>query len=269
MNITKEVKQDLIIAMLAQASKRQAAATTKAARTLDKLWRQLFIQQIKMKIPEVPQPRWAELIQEGIFNSLKGTAEVVTYRNAKRTEMVNTPAGQVSMTYAGGGCNCKQREKDKEKWSVVRQAVESEWGGFLNFTTKYTGHYDFHYAWKTRHADLPSVPGLDRIYHPDVEVKKADQHRVPYFNEAYKLALESERLIKAYFEVLKAAGQMYEDLTTILVPIKTLKHLEAQFPDAVHYLPAEFLDKAPNVKQLADPKLVQRASALLLTGLPD
>lgn len=269
MNITKEVKQDLIIAMLAQASKRQAAATTKAARTLDKLWRQLFIQQIALKIPEVPQARWAPLIQEGIFNSLKGTAQVVTYRDAKRKETVDTSVGQVSMAYAGGGCNCKEREKDVGKWHIVRQAVESEWGGFLNFIHKYAGHYDFHYSWKTRHADLPSVPGLDKIYHPDVDVKKADEHLLPYSNEAYKLALESERLIKAYFEVLKAAGQMYEDLTTILIPIKTLKHLEAQFPDAVQYLPNEFLDKTPKVKQLADPKLVQRASALLLTGLPD
>ncbi len=70
-------------------------------------------------------------------------------------------------------------------------------------------------------------------------------------------------------QVIKSAGEMYEDLTKIMMSIRTLKQLETQFPDAVHYLPDEFLDKKPNVKQLADPKLVQRASALLLTGLPD
>lgn len=269
MNLTKEVKNDLIIAMIRQAAKRQAATTTKAARSLDKLWRQLFAKQISLKVPEVPQARWAPLIQDGIFNSMKGGVELITVKlNDKHNDTQGTPVGNVGLTYEGTH-QSKARDLDFAKWGIVRQAVEAEWGGFLNFTNKKTGHYDFSYWWKTSHADLPGIAGLDKIYHPDVPVKKADEHRVPYSNAAYKLTLESDRLMQAYFAVITAAGDMYDDLVKIFAPIRTLKHLETQFPDAVHYLPAEFKDKVPNVKQLADPKLVQRASALLLTGLPD
>lgn len=269
MNITNEVKNDLIIALISQAAKRQAASTTKAARALDKLWRQLFAKQISLKVPEVPQARWAPLIQDGIFNSMKGNIDVVTVKlNDKFNDTLSTAVGKVGLSYDGNG-GSKVREKDQDKWRTVREAVESEWGGFLNFTTKYTGAYDFHYGWKCSHPDLPGIPGLDKIFHPDVTVKKADEYRLPYSNSAYKLVLESDRLMQAYFAVLTSAGEMYEDLVKILAPIRTLKHLEAQFPDAVHYLPDDFLAKKPNVKQLADPKLVQRASALLLTGLPD
>lgn len=268
MNITNEIKNELIIAMISQAAKRQAATTTKAARSLDKLWRQLLAKQVELKIPELPQSRWAPLIQEGILHSFKGKIEVVTNRTDKKGETTNTLVGKVGLGYDGNH-NSKQRAKDFEKWGIVRQAVEAEWGGFLNFLEKYTGHYDFHYSWKTSHADIPGVPGMDRIYHPDVEVKKANEDRIPYSKAAYKLSLESDRLLQAYFAVIKSAGEMYEDLTKIMMSIRTLKQLETQFPDAVHYLPDEFLDKKPNVKQLADPKLVQRASALLLTGLPD
>lgn len=269
MNITNEIKNELMVAMIRQAAKRQAATTTKAARALDKLWRQLFAKQIALKIPEVPQARWAVLIQDGIFNSMKGGIELITVKlNDKHNDTLGTPVGKVGLTYDGTH-QSKARDKDYAKWGIVRQAVEAEWGGFLNFTDKKTGHYDFSYSWKSSHADLPGIPGLDKIFHPDVPVKKSDEHRVPYSTAAYKLTLESDRLLQAYFAVVKAAGDMYDDLVKIFMPIRTLKHLEAQFPDAVQFLPAHFLDKVPNVKQLADPKLVQRASALLLTGLPD
>lgn len=269
MNITNDIKQELMHAMLRQAAKRQAATTTKAARALDKLWRQLFAKQIELKIPEVPQARWAPLIQDGIFNSMKGNIEVITVKlHDKHNDTLGTAVGKVGLSYNSVG-GSKVREKDQEKWQAIRKAVEEEWGGFLNFTVKYTGSYDFHYSWKCSHPDLPGVPGMDKIFHPDVKVKQADEYRIPYSNAAYKLSLEADRLMQAYFAVIKAAGEMYEDLVKILAPIRTLKHLEAQFPDAVHYLPEEFLEKKPNVKQLADPRLVQRASALLLTGLPD
>lgn len=269
MNITNEIKNELMVAMIRQAAKRQAATTTKAARALNKLWRQLFAKQISLKVPEVPQARWAVLIQDGIFNSLKGGIDLVTVKlNDKHSDTLDTPVGKVGLTYDGHH-QSKARDRDYAKWGIVRQAVEAEWGGFLDFTDKKTGHYDFSYSWKTSHADLPSIPGLNKIYHPDVTVKKADEHRVPYSEAAYKLVLESDRLMQAYFAVVKAAGDMYDDLVKIFMPIRTLKQLETQFPDAVQFLPAEFTDKVPKVKQLADPRLVQRTSALLLTGLPD
>lgn len=269
MNITNDIKKDLIHSLLRQAAKRQAATTTKAARALDKLFRQLFAKHIELKIPELPQSRWAPLIQDNILNSMKGTVEVITVKHGdKHNATESTAVGKVGRGYESKH-GTKVREKDQEKWQQIRRAVEEEWGGFLNFTTKYTGSYDFHYSWKTSHADLPAVPGLSKIFHPEVEVSAKDKDLVPYSAAAYKLTLEADRLMQAYMAVITAAGEMYEDLVKILTPIRTLKQLEDQFPDAVHYLPDGFTDKVKNVKQLADPRLVQRASALLLTGIPD
>jgi hypothetical protein len=267
MNITQEVKGQLIHAMLRHASKRQAASTAKAARALDKLWRQLFAKHIQQKIPEVPQVRWAELIQEGIFNSMKGSIYVVT--NKEGDKFNNTENNSLGIIKFGFGGSHKERESEKEKWQEVRSAVAEEWGAFLNFTELYTGSWDYNYSWKTNHADLPSIKGLGHIFHPDVEMKDKKDPRIPYSNAAYQLSLQVDRLMESFKGVLEAAYSMHSDLTQILLPIRTLKQLEAQFPEAVEFLPEQFTTRVKNTKQVADPRLVSRARTLLMTGLPD
>lgn len=267
MNITQAIKDELIHSMVRHASKRQAAATGKAAKSLDKLWRQLFAKHIELKIPEVPQARWAPLIQEGIFNSMKGEIYVVKpLEGNSHRDTDNVSVGLVKMGYSG---NMKEREADAKKWQAVRQAVESEWGVFLNFTGKHVGSYDFSYSWKTSHADLPSVRGLSHIFAPGVTVKEANKHQLPYSNAAYPLTQQVDRLMEAYMDVLKAASAMYDDLTTILTSVRTLKQLEEQFPDAVQFLPEEFTKKVRNTKQVADPALVNRAKEMLISGIPN
>lgn len=267
MNITQDVKQELITAMIRKASKRQAPATTKAAKALDKLWRQLFAKHIALVIPEVPQERWAPLIQQGVFSSLNSEISVISPRLNDKYK--NTDSALVGRVGAGYGNSNVTRPKEEAKWNVVRRAVAQEWGGFLNFTTKRTGSYDFHYWWKTSHADLPSVRGMTKIYHPDLPQGQRDKDLVPFSDAAYKLSLEVDRLMAAYMAVLKSAYAMYDDLTTILTPIRTLKQLQEQFPDAVPFLPTEFTTKVKNTKQVADPELVKRAQRLLAEGIPD
>lgn len=267
MNITQEVKQELITAMLRKASKRQAAATTKAAKALDKLWRQLFAKHIALVIPEVPQERWAPLIQAGVFTSLNSEIVLVTPRLNDKWK--NTDSVLIGKVGAGYGSGSVQRNKEEAKWSLVRRAVAEEWGGFLNFTTKRTGSYDFSYSWKTSHADLPAIRGMNKIYHPDLPQEQRDQSLVPFSDAAYKLSLEVDRLMEAFMAVLNAAYAMYDDLTAILAPVRTLKQLQEQFPDAVKYLPSEFTTKVKNTKQVADPELVKRAQRLLAEGIPD
>lgn len=267
MNITQDVKQELITAMLRKASKRQAAATTKAAKALDKLWRQLFAKHIALVVPEVPQERWAPLIQQGVFTGLNSEISVVTPRLNDKYK--NTDSALVGRVGAGYSNNNATRGKEEAKWDIVRRAVAQEWGGFLNFTSKRTGSYDFHYWWKTSHADLPAVRGMTKIYHPDMPQEQRDKDLVPFSDAAYKLTLEVDRLMAAYMAVLHAAYAMYDDLTAILAPIRTLKQLQEQFPDAINYLPAEFTTKVKNTKQVADPALIERAQRLLAEGIPD
>jgi len=267
MNITQEVKQQLITNMIRKASKRQAAATTKAARALDKLWRQLFAKHIELVIPEVPQKRWAPLIQQGVFTSLSSDINLVTPRlNDKWKNTDSTLIGRIGAGYGSGNV---QRSKEESKWNVVRRAVAEEWGGFLNFTAKRTGGYDFSYSWKTSHADLPAVRGMTKVYHPDLPQEQRDKDLVEFSDAAYKLTLEVDRLMHAYMAVLNAAYAMYDDLTAILAPIRTLKQLQEQFPDAVNYLPSEFTKKVKNTKRVADPALIERAQRLLAEGIPD
>lgn len=267
MNITNEIKQHLISGMIRKASKRQAASTAKAAKALDKLWRLLFAKHIQQKIPEVPQARWAPLIQEGVFNSLKGEISVITLRTGdKWKDHDSTPLGKVGKGY---GNSTRERTAENAKWDQVRRAVAHEWGAFLNFTVKYTGSYDFHYTWKASHADLPSVKGLSRILHPDAPAKHLPAEDREFSEAAYKLSIEVDRLMAAYMSVLESAYAMYDDLTAILLPIRTLKQLQDQFPDAVEFLPAEFTTKVKNTKQLADPALISRARRMLAEGIPD
>lgn len=267
MNITQEVKQELITAMLRKASKRQAAATAKAAKALDKLWRQLFAKHICLVIPEVPQARWAPLIQEGVFRSLDAEISIISPRLNDKWK--NTNADMLGRVGRGYGSNTSTRPKEERKWDLVRSAVQQEWGGFLNFTHSRSGSYDFHYWWKTQHADLPAVKGMNRIYHPDLPQEQRDKDLVPFSDAAYKLSLEVDRLMAAYMAVLDAAYAMYDDLVSILAPVRTLKQLQEQFPDAVQYLPSEFTSKVKNTKQVADPELVKRAQRLLAEGIPD
>lgn len=267
MNITQEIKGELITSMIRHAAKRQAASTAKAAKALDKLWRQLFAKHIAIKIPEVPQERWAPLIQEQIFSGMKGTIYVVTNKvGDKHNSTENTELGKVGLGYRS---KQKEREADASKWQEVRKAVSAEWGGFLNCTSLYTGSYDFHYSWKTSHADLPSIRGLGHIFHPDVVMSDPSDPRLPYSKAAYLLSMQVDRLMGAFMDVLNAAGKMHDDLTDILKSIRTLKQLQDQFPEAIEFLPEEFTARVKNVKQVADPALVKRARHMLLTGLPD
>jgi len=265
MNITQAIKDDLIHSMIRHASKRQASSTTKAAKALNKLWRQLFAKHIQQVIPEVPQERWADLIQEGVFNSMKGDIQMVTLRESDNSTL-HTPLGRVTISYS---TSTKLREADAKKWHAVRKAVSAEWGGFLNFTVLYVGSYDVSYYWKCSHPDLPSVKGLDRVFHPDVLDKFINDPRLPYSDSAFHLSKDVSRLMNAFMDVIKAGGDMFDDLTTILTSVRTLKQLEDQFPEAVQFLPQEFTKKVRNTKQVADPALVNRAKEMLLTGIPN
>lgn len=267
MNITQDTKNKLIHAMIRHAAKRQAAPTAKAARVLDKMWRELFAKHISLVIPELPRDRWAPLLQVNVLNSIKGTINVITVRTAdKHRDTDSTKVGEAGRNY---GNDSGKRPKVKGEWDAVRRAVNEEWGGFLNFAEKHTSDWGFEYWWKTSHADLPSVPGLSSIFHPDVPIKDKDRHLLPYSDAAYKLSLEADRLIKAYFAVLDAGKVMYDDLTTILSSVRTVKQLEEQFPEAVPFLPTEFTEKVRNVKQVADPRLIERSREMLLTGIPN
>jgi hypothetical protein len=267
MNITNAVKDHLITEMIRHAAKRQAAPTAKAAKALDKLWRQLFAKQIELKIPELPQSRWAPLIQDGILSSMKGEIYVVTNTDdGKKVSTENTALGKIGIGYSN---KTKEREVESAKWQQIRSAVSAEWGGFLNYVSLYCGSYDFHYSWKTSHPDLPSIRGLGHIFHPDVVLADQCDPRIPYTEAAYPLVQQVDRLMAAFRSVLMAAGEMYDDLTKILVSVRTLKQLQDQFPEAVEFLPEEFATKVRNTKQVADPALVSRARTMLLTGIPD
>ena len=267
MNLTQDTKKHLIFEMIRHASKRQAASTTKAARVLDKMWRDLFAKHIALVIPELPRDRWAPLIQQGVLHSMKGEISVITVRVGDKYR--KTDSTKVGMSSRHYGNDSSKRAKLRGEWSQVRGAVANEWGGFLNFFEKKTSDYNFEYSWKTSHADLPGVPGLACIFHPDLPVEEKDLHLLPYSEAAYKLSIEAQRLVNAYFAVLDAGWTMFEDLTTILSTIRTDKQLEEQFPEAVKFLPTEFKEKVRNEKQVADPRLIERSREMLLSGIPN
>lgn len=267
MNLTQDTKKHLIHEMIRHAAKRQAASTTKAARALDKLWRELFAKHISLNVPELPRDRWAPLIQQGILHGMKGDINVITVRTGDKYR--STDSTKVGLGSRHYGNDSAKRAKVRGEWQQVHSAVAQEWGGFLNFFDKKTTDYSFEYSWKTSHADLPGVPGLASIFHPDVPMEDKDRHLLPYSNAAYKLAMEAKRLSNAFFAVLDAGWVMFEDLTTILSTIRTVKQLEEQFPEAVPFLPTEFKEKVRNVKQVADPRLIERSREMLLTGIPN
>lgn len=100
-------------------------------------------------------------------------------------------------------------------------------------------------------------------------MKPANIEQLPYSNAAYPLSQQVDRLMTSFMDVLKAAGDMHDDLAKILTSVRTLKQLQDQFPEAVEFLPEEFVTKVKNTKQVADPALISRAKEMLLTGIPN
>ena len=266
MNITKDVKNKLIEAMLAKASKRQAAATTRAANSLNKLWRELIISEIQKVIPEVPQNRWAPLIQQNVFTALTG--EVSVYVNKEVPDRWHKVKSDTLGARVIPYRSSKDREPDREKWALVQRALAANWGGFFNFLKVYKADSYRKFSWVTSYPDLPSIQGLSNIYSADL-CEKPDAKIEEYSKKADPLAKHTDRIMDQFMAVMNSTAAMYDDLTAILASIRTLKQLEEQFPDAVAFLPKEVVEQVRNTKQVADPELIKRAQRQLVEGIPD
>lgn len=262
MNITNDIKKKLIIAMISHAAKKQAKATVKSAQQLHALWKELFSKHIELHIPELPRDRWAALIQAGTLTPITGEQfHVYPHPKSKpdKPESLNEPAGYADFSI-------ENAEVARLKWHDVVMAVNDKWGGMSNIITvnKYGNTYKFY--WPLRFADLPHAPAIRYVFSPEVTLKD-DDDRAAYSAEAYPLQVQAKRLSQLYCDVVIAAGAMYDDLTDILGSIRTFKQLEAQFPEAVPFLPNGV--KPKNVQQIADPTLISRARQMLVSGIPN
>lgn len=252
MNITNEIRNKLIVAMVAHAVKKQSKPMHKAAKELNLLLRRLITSESKKLMPELQPERWAELIQLGVMNSFRGSV-TVSEQDEKGKNKDGGDFGYVYISYP---------KEEQLSWELVKAAVAKEWGGFLNHTDWRMWDTSFKLTTSTSFADLPALPAGRRVMSPSRVV--AD---TPYFQKtAWDLHVQSVALNNLFLEVLVGAKEMVNDLATVLGAIRTLKQLEKQFPEALAFLPDY---KAPVKNQVADPALISRARRMLAEGIPD
>lgn len=252
MNITNEIRNKLIVAMLAHAVKKQAKPMQKSAKKLNDVFRALIIADAKKLMPELTMPRMVELIQAGIIKNFPGGIQAYSLDD-KGAKKSGVDLGVVYKTF---------EKKEYNAWSLAHAAISEHWGGFLNYVNVRIWETSMKVVTLSTVSDLPIVPGHSAAISPD----RAKESTSEFSKGAWAVHETATALNKLFLEALTSAKDMHDDLVTILSSIRTLKQLEAQFPEALAFMP----DYKPPVKnQVADPKLISRARQMLVEGIPD
>jgi len=252
MNITNEIRCKLVVAMLAHAVKKQAKPMHKSAKKLNDILRGLVLLEAQKMIPELTPARMTELIQNEMIKPFAGGIQAYDLNEKGEKES----GRELGAVYLGFG------KEEHEGWKRVEAAIDMHWGGYLGHVMLRLWDTQLRITTRSSIADLPTVPGASQVLSPARSTEKTKH----FSKVAWTIHEQGIALNKLFLDVLLSAKAMHDDLWDILSNIRTLKQLEAQFPEALAFMP----DYKPPVKnQVADPKLISRARQMLVEGIPD
>lgn len=261
MNLNKKVKADLVLALVGQASKKQAKATISAATKLHKLFYSAALTMAKEHLPELSHERMVELIRSGTLVSHASTAGGELYVATPKPEdkWNRVEHTQVGLAQVAMG------KKDSDEWRMLINAVHEHWGGLSMIKTERRSGW-LSLKWNIGFPDIPAFPGVKYVY-DGVENKDASPFSEKWDALILPLVPQANKLTNLVLKVLTEASEYQDMLTGIFEGIRTIKQLEDQFPEALKYLPAEF--KAAKPSRVAPVELINRARQMLETGIPD
>ena len=261
MNLNKKVKADLVLALVGQASKKQAKATIAAATKLQKLFHHAALTMAKDHLPELTHERMVELIRSGSLVSQASSAGSELYVTVPKLDDKYHKTEHLQV----GGVRHAMGSKDSDDWRRLLNAVNDHWGGLTMVKMERRSGW-LSLQWSPSFPDIPAFPGAKYVY-DGVENKNATPFSEKWDALILPLAPQALKLTTLVLKVYKEASEYQDLLTGIFEGIRTIKQLEDQFPEAIKYLPAEF--KVVKPSRVAPVELINRARQMLETGIPD
>ncbi|QYW06514.1 hypothetical protein uan_102 [Pseudomonas phage UAntarctica] len=269
--LNKAVKAKLILAMVAAASKRQAAATNKACNKLEAIYRGAVEKMARAHLPEVKKERWAELLQNHMLVSHKAYGTPIVYEEKQGGK----PGESSNVNFGGRFLKFPHGTPTADRWRSVMRAVKENWGGVFsrlddNFSvtqhSNYTSTLTVH--WNKQFADLPGFPGQNQIIFPGVNRSpEVTENQKTWEAIAMPLHLQACAISELVLKVVAEAVEYHEMLTQVFEGIRTIRQLEDQFPEALKFLPEDVYNTKS--KELAPVELINRARKMLVEGIPD
>lgn len=258
MQLTKAVKQEVIQKMMEKAVKKHAPAMVKAANSLDQLWRQVVTKHAVMAMPELPQERWAELIQEGAlhrFSATNVTVNVAAPLERYPDRVEGRYVGEVRPAFG-------YKSEDEEKYREIVSAMDKAgWSRFLTLAGIGTKQYHLKVQWSLSFSDLPSFNWMAVVD----TTGRVTGRGAAWSLDAVPLCEQAEDLTKKFRKVVTEAAEFYDSLQVIMESIRTDKQLLDQFPEAAKYLP----EQAPKRQSVVPAELIAKARLIMETGIPN
>lgn len=264
MKLTNPVKKQLALDMVAAAVEKNAKPMIQTIKKLEKQWRDVYVAHFISTLPEVPQGRWAGLLQEGVLKSVSGMGimQLTQYKEVKDSPSYsNSSSIKLLESYTGKRTDWLQELAARIRPLFDTTELFSVYGRqtYLELT--------FHPQRKK--YDLPAasaVEFLDLRYgenrkDPNFDRTEAGQS---WYNLASPLLDPTMDLARLFMKVFVEAEKQYDALTTALAAVSTRAQLLELLPEAEQFLPAP----PPKPSKIVPAKLFSDARKMLETGIP-
>jgi len=258
MQLNKKLKEEIILKLVGKATKKHAQAMSKAAASLNLLWRQAVIKHAQQAIPELPQERWADLIQSQTFKGF-GSLSVSTVAPAPLKGQDNRT---VTNDIGDAGRRIQWERAATEKYQSIKVTMaDNGWSGFFSVCGVMCRDHFLNVGWPLPFHDLPAFSWMSVV---DLTGKSTGPAAAWSLDTA-PLAEQANALTAKFQKVLVEAAEFYDSLQIIMASINTDTQLIDQFPEAAKFLP----EQAPKRNQLAPTELIAKARQMLETGIPN
>jgi hypothetical protein len=269
MNLTKQIKEQLVIDLVAEACKKHAMVMGQAAIKLNNLWEALVVKEAELLLPELSRERWLDLIQQGtmVAHASNGTLSVYMYEHKEDVENPNLQYSCRSKLVMAKGPAYPSKHKDER--STFLSAIMRNWSTFGRVFGCRAANYGYEIRFDPSFPGVPAVRHTKTVYQQAVEPRPGDpvklnERQLRFSQAAWPLVKTANDLAEKFAKVIEEAEQMQKMLTQVIMPMKTARQLLDVMPEAGKHLPEPVAKK----QELAPKDLVDKARRMLAEGIP-
>ena len=269
MNLTKAIKEELVMDLVAEACKKHAVAMGDAATKLQSLWESLVVAEVERMIPELSRSRWLELIQKGtmVSHASNGTLNMRVYEQPEDVKNPDWRFNTSSRLVSADGPKYEQKQREA-KVTFLRH-VARNWKVFCRVFSCSAGYYAYEVRFDPSFPGIPAVRHVKTVFAQAVEPRNGDpvqlsEDQIRFSKAAWPLVKTAQDLAEKFATIIREAEAMKETLELIIMPMKTDRQLLDAMPEAAKFLPEPVAKK----QELAPKDLVDKARRMIAEGIP-
>lgn len=266
MKLTKEIRIRLAARLMAKATEKHAPGLLKRIKDLSSELEGAHLEHVKALLPEVPEKRYGQLIQEGLVTATAHAATDVYHpkREKGRLSSAHTNANRgfsklsspITSTEAG---EIRAALRDNKAWSNLYNLLNIRKAGY---DTCLRFDLDLKYS-----RTLPSFRDHKCVMLLNLEpehIKGLEPVQKDYLLRVAPLYEKLRQLVSDLEGVLTAGLDYFFEVLDLLAACNTRKQLEDLFPEAAKLLP----QPAPKRQDVVPVELAAKVRQRLEQGVP-